>query len=138
LPDERWQFFALLAVAKGVLEKEDVKALTGMRDRQLRQLHQCWQVTRWMRITETKLYAFAHPLLATTFAEKLEDDAKDAKDALIEYCAKWQKHQSCYALRHYAEHLSEAKRWEELYAIARMKILHLPNSNSCWMNLIYL
>lgn len=121
LPDERWQFFALLAVAKGVLEKEDIKALTGMRDRQLRQLHQCWQVTRWMRITETKLYAFAHPLLATTFAEKLEDDAKDAKDALIEYCAKWQKHQSCYALRHYAEHLSEAKRWEELYAIARDK-----------------
>ncbi|MEP0779683.1 SMEK domain-containing protein [Microcoleus sp. ZQ-A2] len=133
LPDERWQFFALLAVAKGALEKEDVKALTGMRDRQLRQLHQCWQVTRWMRITETKLYAFAHPLLATTFAEKLEDDAKDAKDALIEYCAKWQKHQSCYALRHYAEYLSEAKRWEELYAIARNKDFtatqreHLPD-----------
>jgi hypothetical protein len=71
LPDERWQFFALLAVAKGVLEKEDVKALTGMRDRNLRQLNQSWQVTRWMRITEGKLYAFAHPLLATTFAAKV-------------------------------------------------------------------
>lgn len=119
LPDERWQFFALLAVAKGALEKEDVKALTGMRDRQLRQLHLCWQVTRWMRITEGKLYAFAHPLLATTFAKKLEGDAKDALQDLIDYCARWQKHQSRYALRHYAEHLREVKRWEELYAIAR-------------------
>jgi hypothetical protein len=121
LPDERWQFFALLAVAKGALEQEDVKALTGMRDRQLRQLHLCWQVTRWMRISQGKLYAFAHPLLATTFAEKLEGDAKDALQDLIDYCAKWQEHQSRYALRHYAEHLREVKRWEELYAIARNK-----------------
>jgi hypothetical protein len=119
LPDERWQFFALLAVAKGALEKEDVKALTGMRDRQLRQLHQSWQVTRWMRISEGKLYAFAHPLLATTFAAQLGDDAEDALQDLIDYCAKWEKHQSRYALRHYAEHLRDVKRWEELYAIAR-------------------
>ena len=119
LPDERWQFFALLAVAKGVLEKEDVKALTGMRDRQLRQLHLSWQVTRWMRISEGKFYAFAHPLLATTFAEKLEDEAEDALQDLIDYCARWQEHRSRYALRHYAEHLWDEKRWEELYAIAR-------------------
>jgi hypothetical protein len=115
LPDERWQFFALLAVAKGVLEKDDVKALTGMRDRQLRQLHQSWQVTRWMRISEGKLYAFAHPLLATTFAAQLGDDAEDALQDLIDYCAKWEKYQSRYALRHYAEHLRDVERWEELY-----------------------
>jgi hypothetical protein len=119
LPDERWQFFALLAVAKGVLEKEDIKALTGMRDRNLRQLHQSWQVTRWMRITEGKLYAFAHPLLATTFATQLGDDAEDALQDLIDYCAKWEKYQSRYALRHYAEHLREEKQWEKLYVIAR-------------------
>jgi tetratricopeptide (TPR) repeat protein len=133
LPDERWQFFALLAVAKGVLEKEDVKALTGMRDRQLRQLHQSWQVTRWMRISEGKLYAFAHPLLATTFAAQLGDEAEDALQDLIDYCAKWEKYQSRYALRHYAEHLREVERWEELYAIARNKDFavaqqeHLPD-----------
>jgi hypothetical protein len=123
LPDERWQFFALLAVAKGALEKEDIKALTGMRDRSLRQLNQSWQVTRWMRITEGKLYAFAHPLLAKTFAAQLEDDddAKDALKNLIDYCAQWEKHQSRYALRHYAEHLREVEKWEELYAIARKK-----------------
>ncbi|GAB4207975.1 MAG: hypothetical protein Fur006_66370 [Coleofasciculaceae cyanobacterium] len=119
LPDERWQFFALLAVAKGALEKEDVKTLTGMRDRHLRQLNQYWQVTRWMRITEGKLYAFAHPLLATTFAAQLGDDAEDALHTLIEYCARWQKYQSRYALRHYAEHLRDVEEWEKLYAIAR-------------------
>jgi hypothetical protein len=118
LPEQRLQFFALLAVAKGVLEKEDIKTLTQMRDRDLRQLRQSWQVTRWMQITENKLYAFAHPLLATTFANKLGDDAEDALQNLIDYCAKWRNNPSHYALRYYAEHLGEAKRWEELYELA--------------------
>ncbi|MEG3875961.1 SMEK domain-containing protein [Microcoleus sp. herbarium7] len=119
LPDERWQFFALLAVAKGVLEKQDIKAITGMRDRSLRQLHQCWQVTRWMRISEDKFYAFAHPLLGTTFAIQLGDDAEDALEKLINYCSHWQEKSIPYALRYYAEHLRDVKHWEELYAIAR-------------------
>jgi hypothetical protein len=118
LPEQRLQFFALLAVAKGVLEKEDIKTLTQMRDRDLRQLRQSWQVTRWMQITENKLYAFAHPLLATTFANKLGDDAEDALQNLIDYWAKWRNNPSHYALRYYAEHLGEAKRWEELYELA--------------------
>ncbi|MDZ8026435.1 MAG: SMEK domain-containing protein [Nostoc sp. DcaGUA01] len=121
LPDQRWKFFALLAVAKGTLEKEDVKALTEMRDRHLRQLQQCWQVTRWMKIAENKLYAFAHPLLGKTFANELGDDAEDALEALINYCSRWQNNQSRYALRHYAEHLRDEKQWEDLYAIARNK-----------------
>ncbi|MEQ8754972.1 MAG: SMEK domain-containing protein [Coleofasciculus sp. G1-WW12-02] len=119
LPDERWQFFALLAVAKGALTKEDIKAVTKMRDRQLRQMHLCWQVTRWMRITADNLYAFAHPLLAITFAAHLGDEAEDALQDLIDYCSHWQKYQSHYALRYYPEHLREEKRCEELYAIAR-------------------
>jgi len=119
LPDERWQFFALLAVAKGALEKQDVKAITGMRDRSLRQLHLCWQVTRWIKISNDESYAFAHPLLGTTFAIELRDDGEDALDKLINYCSHGQGKESRYALRYYAEHLSEAKRCEELYAIAR-------------------
>jgi hypothetical protein len=118
-PDERWQFFALLAVAKGALEKQDVMAITGMRDRPLRQLHQCWQVTRWMRISENQLYAFAHPLLGTTFAAKLGHDAEDALQNLMNYCSQWQKHHSGYALRHYAEHLRDIKQWNKLYELAR-------------------
>ena len=100
LPDEMWQFFALLTVAKGALEKQDVKAITGMGDRPLRQLHQCWQVTRWMRISEDNLYAFAHPLLATTFAAQLGEDAEDALQNLMNYCSQWQEHHSSYALRY--------------------------------------
>ena len=121
LPHERWQFFALLAVAKGVLEKQDIKAITGMRDRSLRQLHQCWQVTRWMRISEDKLYAFAHPLLGTTFAAQLGDDAEDALQDLIKYCSQWQEkeNQSSYALRYYVEHLRDIKQWNKLYELAR-------------------
>lgn len=125
LPDERWQFFALLAVAKGTLEKQDVKAITGMRDRSLRQLHQCWQVTRWIKISNDESYAFAHPLLGTTFAIQLGDDGEDALDKLINYCSHCQENQSRYALRYYAEHLSEAKRCEELYAIARNEDFYL-------------
>ncbi|OBQ30276.1 MAG: hypothetical protein AN483_06235 [Aphanizomenon flos-aquae MDT14a] len=121
LPDERWQFFALLAVAKGLLEKEDVKELTGMRDRHLRQLEQCWQVTRWIKISEDQLYAFAHPLLGITFANQLDDEAEDALEVLIKYCRNWQENQSFYALRHYGEHLRDQKLWEDLYAIARNK-----------------
>jgi AAA ATPase domain/MalT-like TPR region len=142
LPDERWKFFALLAVAKGVLEKQDIKAITGMRDRSLRQLHQCWQVTRWMRISEDKLYAFAHPLLATTFATKLGEDAEDALQDLINYCSQWQEYHSSYALRHYAEHLRDVKHWEELYELARNEDFsiaqreHLPEQPDLPLNTV--
>ncbi|MEQ9670502.1 AAA family ATPase [Coleofasciculus sp. G2-EDA-02] len=118
LPEQRRQLFALLAVAKGVLEKEDIKTLTQMRDRDLRQLSEFWQVTRWMQITEGKFYVFAHPLLAKTFGNQLGDEAEDALQELIDYCGKWQEHQSAYALQYYAEHLQEAKRREELYELA--------------------
>jgi len=118
LPEQTLQLFALLAIAKGVLEKEDIKTLTQMRDRDLRQLGDFWQVTRWMQITERKFYAFAHPLLAKTFGNQLGDEAEDALQDLIGYCGKWQEHQSAYALQYYAEHLQEAKRWQELYELA--------------------
>ena len=142
LPDERWQFFALLAVAKGVLEKQDVKAITGMRDRSLRQLHQCWQVTRWMRISEDNIYAFAHPLLATTFAAQLGDDAEDALQNLMNYCSQWQEHHSSYALRYYAEHLGDIKQWNKLYELARNEDFsiaqreHLPEQADLPLNTV--
>jgi len=142
LPDERWQFFALLAVAKGALEKQDVKAITGMRDRSLRQLHQCWQVTRWMRISEDNLYAFAHPLLATTFAAQLGDDAEDALQNLMNYCSQWQEHHSSYALQYYAEHLGDIKQWNKLYDLARNEDFsiaqreHLPEQADLPLNTV--
>lgn len=119
LPDKRRQFFALLTVAKGTLEKKDIKAITEMRDPDLRQLHQCWQVTRWMKISQEKFYAFTHPALGIAFADQLGDEAEDALQNLIDHCKKWQNHHSFYALRHYADHLQDNKQWDELYELAR-------------------
>lgn len=122
LPEQRWQFFALLSVAKGVLNKEDVKKITGMSDRDLRQLHQSWQVTRWMQISEGKFYAFSHPLLATTFAKQLGDEAKLALEELLDWCQRYEKQDwpedtPEYILSYYAEHLREAGRKDLLYAL---------------------
>ncbi len=36
-------------------------------------------------------------------------------------CASWHENHSLYALRYYAEHLRDAKRWNELYVLARNK-----------------
>jgi tetratricopeptide (TPR) repeat protein len=44
---------------------------------------------------------------------------KETHYALLTWCAQWQTHKSPYALRHYAEHLREAKQVDALYALAR-------------------
>lgn len=120
LPEPCWRLFALLAVAKGAFNHTEIKALTGLRDRELRQVRRTWQVTRWLKIPgeqESAFYAFAHPLLATTFAERLGDDAENALQALVEWCSDWKQHRSHYAVHHYAGHLAQAGRWEELHAL---------------------
>jgi len=50
LPEQRWKFFALLTVTKGALSHDGVKALTEMRDGDLRRMRGFWQVTRWLRV----------------------------------------------------------------------------------------
>ncbi len=114
------ELFALLSVALGALSKDDVRELTGLTSWNLAALP--WQATRWFSI-QADFYSFAHPLLAKEFQGALGHEASSAKKELIKYCSywqeNWQKHQSRYALQHYAEHLRDVKRWEELYAIAR-------------------
>jgi len=112
------ELFALLSVALGALSEDDIQELTDLNEWDLAALP--WQATRWFSI-QTGFYSFAHPLLAQEFQGVLKRQASSAKDKLIKYCSRWQEHQRRYALRHYAEHLSEAKQWEELYAIARRK-----------------
>jgi hypothetical protein len=112
---EMQELFVLLSVALGGLSEDDVVELTGLTVWNLQALP--WQVTRWFSVEPS--YTFAHPLLAQEFQSLLGRQAQQARDKLIEYCDRWQKHSSSYALRHYAEHLSEAKQWEALYAIAR-------------------
>ena len=69
---------------------------------------------------KSKNYSFAHPLLAQEFKGALGRQASLAEAKLIDYCAKWQElERSDYGLRYYAEHLGLAKRWGELYELAR-------------------
>lgn len=122
--------FALLSVALGALSEDDIREITKLNEWDLAALP--WQVTRWFSI-QTGYYSFAHPLLAKEFQGVLPRQTSSAKEKLIKYCSRWQKHQSHYALRHYAEHLRDVKRWEDLYAIARNKDFasaqqkHLPD-----------
>lgn len=110
------ELFALLSVALGALSEDDIQELTNLNEWDLAALP--WQVTRWFSV-QSGFYSFAHPLLAQEFQGVLRRQGSSVKDKLIKYCSHWQEHQSRYALRHYAEHLREVKRWEELYAIAR-------------------
>ncbi|MEQ9621144.1 AAA family ATPase [Coleofasciculus chthonoplastes] len=110
------ELFALLSVALGALSEDDIEELTELNAWDLADLP--WQATRWFSI-QTGCYSFAHPLLAQEFKGALGRQAGLAENKLIDYCAKWQDNHSSYGLRYYAEHLGKAKRWEELYAIAR-------------------
>ncbi|WP_445310735.1 SMEK domain-containing protein, partial [Microcoleus vaginatus] len=110
------ELFALLSVALGVLSEDDIKELTNLDEWGLPALP--WQATRWFSV-QKGFYSFAHPLLAQEFQSLLGRQAQQARDKLIEYCARWQERSIPYALRHYAEHLRDVKHWEELYAIAR-------------------
>jgi hypothetical protein len=111
LPEERWKFFALLTVVLGPISQEEVKQVTDLRDRDLRQMQQVWQVMRWLQLGERPqgiTYAFAQPLLAETFGKILGDDANEVLKDLLRWCACWPEHHSPYALRYYAEHLLAA------------------------------
>ena len=110
------KLFALLSVALGVLSEDDIQKLTNLDEWGLAALP--WQATRWFSV-QKGFYSFAHPLLAKEFQSVLKRQSSSAMENLIKFCARWQEHSSPYALRHYAEHLSEAKQWEALYAIAR-------------------
>jgi len=110
------ELFALLSVALGALSEDDIEELTALNAWDLADLP--WQATRWFSI-QTGCYSFAHPLLAQEFKGALGRQAGLAENKLIDYCAKWRDNHSSYGLRYYAEHLGKAKRWQELYAIAR-------------------
>jgi hypothetical protein len=112
------ELFALLSVGLGAFSQDDILALTNLNEWDLVALP--WQVTRWFSI-QIGFYSFTHPLLANEFQGVLKSQISLVKANLIQYCSNWQENQSRYALRHYAEHLRDQKRWEDLYAIARNK-----------------
>lgn len=119
-PDLR-KIFYFLTIAKGELSSDDLVELMGESPVGLP-----WRVSRWFKIRQLEdclVFSFAHSTLAEQFAilPEIKANTKKSQKELIKYCADWQEHHSAYALRHYAEHLSELKQWEDLYAIARDK-----------------
>ncbi|MEG5136011.1 MULTISPECIES: tetratricopeptide repeat protein [unclassified Microcoleus] len=128
------KIFYFLTIAKGELSSYDFVKLMGESPVGLP-----WRVSRWFKIREiakSRLFSFAHSTLAHEFAAipEINENTEESQEKLIEYCANWQEHQkSCYALRHYAEHLSQTEKWDELYKLARNKTFatrqqkHLPD-----------
>lgn len=49
----------------------------------------------------------------------IADTRDEAHAALLDWCSHWQEHKNPYALRHYAEHLRTAQRYDELYVLVR-------------------
>src|SRR5205823_1662439 len=49
----------------------------------------------------------------------IRDTRAEALESLLLWCGRWADHRSPYALRHYAGHLAEAGRRDDVYALAR-------------------
>jgi hypothetical protein len=108
--DKYWNLLVLLPITKAALKEEAVKEIMGWQGSDLMQLWESWQVTRWLR-TEDALFSFAHPELAEVFKQEFErtlkDDVEKSFQNLLSYCAAWDKDETFYALRYYAEHLKD-------------------------------
>nr|WP_322709634.1 NACHT domain-containing protein [Nostoc sp. ChiSLP03a]MDZ8210793.1 NACHT domain-containing protein [Nostoc sp. ChiSLP03a] len=89
------------------------------------------QVRRFVMGNKEQGYAIAHPRLRQHMRTKIKTEIYTRK--ILDFCAFWQEHYSLYALRHYAEHLKNAKQWNDLYTLARnqnfayIQSQHLPN-----------
>ncbi|MEG5058617.1 ATP-binding protein [Microcoleus sp. A2-C5] len=127
------KIFYFLTIAKGELSSDDLVELMEESPVGLP-----WRVSRWFKIRRLEdclVYSFAHSTLAEQFAilPEIKANTKKSQKKLIQYCAQWEEYQSHYALRHYAEHLTQTEKWDELYELARNKTFaatqqkHLPD-----------
>ncbi|MGH6803393.1 MAG: AAA family ATPase [Methyloceanibacter sp.] len=121
LPREVWRSFALLAVAKGPLLYDELKAVTAGTDRDLQEMLATSQLMRWLRVSRDAgqdAFAFSHPLVAKAFEDALGNEAKQARSQLIKWCLHWRKHSSPYALRHLPDHLFDQEDWKTLVELS--------------------
>ncbi len=112
----------VLAFAKGWLPDEDLMELAGLRRRDFNRLP--FEVARWLTVrrkNHSRFYTYSHSAIAEGYRRHAfsQKEAQDYRQKLLDYCADWQRHKSPYALRHYPEHLAEAKRYDELFELAR-------------------
>ena len=108
--------FGTLTVALGPVPRADLEAINPslVDDWSADRFDQVLgQVRRFVTGDDGHGYAMAHPRLQ----EYMRAHIKTAvyRDRLLAYCARWQEHRSRYALTHYAAHLVEAGRIDDLY-----------------------
>lgn len=116
--------FGTLTVALGSIPRADLETINSslVSKKKRNFFHKILeQVRRWIVGNEVKGYALVHPRLRDYICTEIYTDEllKDYREKLLTFCASWQEHCSFYALRYYAEHLRDAKRWEELYELAQ-------------------
>jgi hypothetical protein len=113
--------FILLAVARYPLGEDEVLQLTELDELELDDLPP--GVTRWLNIgrgpDSQVTYALAHARLAQEFETLWPKAAAQTYQRLLAWCAGWPDHSSAFALRHYADLLYRAERWDDLYDLAR-------------------
>ena len=89
---------------------------------------------RYLAGDETAI-TLGHRRFADWVEEKMfgKDELATYRERLLGYCARWQEHESPYAVTHYMEHLHEVGRTDELVATAldvRFHAAHLHVSGS--------
>lgn len=115
--------FGTLTAALGAINRQDLESINDS-------LIDDWaadkfddvlkQVRRFVIGNEERGYTIAHPRLRQYMRSKIKTEAYNRK--LLDLCASWHENHSLYALRYYAEHLRNAKQWNELYALAQNKV----------------
>src|SRR5262249_7351370 len=111
-----------LLVAKGPLRRDDLIDLSEKDALDEWTVDDALALVRRQTIGDAERgFALAQPRFQSYLAEqRLRGVAqRDSREALIAYCARWRELGSEYALRHYAEHLVDGERVDELLALAR-------------------
>ncbi|NJR72903.1 MAG: hypothetical protein HC773_02785 [Scytonema sp. CRU_2_7] len=116
--------FGTLTVALGSIPRADLETINSslVSKKKRNFFHKILeQVRRWIVGNEVKGYALVHPRLRDYICTEIYTDEllEDYREKLLTFCASWQEHCSFYALRYYAEHLRDAKQWNELYELAQ-------------------
>lgn len=104
-----------LAVARGRLRRDDLVALFPDLGWGLDGV--LTEVRRFVIGDEHEGYALCHPRFADYVRRRVGPALQTYTEALLAYCARWREHGSPYALAHYAGHLHEARRYDELYTL---------------------
>ena len=78
-------------------------------------------------------YELAHPRFQAYLVDNRlkEQMLVTYRDRLVAYCARWPETQSRYALLHYADHLADAARADELLALARDEAFTVAQGTVC-------